>query len=95
MCFIDVLSHSLNMQVPLRVHVHGFTPAFTARKLISAACMQTGTDQFSNELAQQLRASGCQLDLLKQVEGPTGTAVIMLQPDGMRLCLPRHVFAVF
>ena len=67
--------------------------AFTACKLISAACMQTGTDQFSDQLAQQLLASGCQLDLLKQVEGPTGSAVIMLQPNGMHLSLPVHVSA--
>ncbi|KAK9842005.1 hypothetical protein WJX81_003817 [Elliptochloris bilobata] len=43
---------------------------------------QVGTDQFTEALPEHLRATGCQLTLLRQVEGPTGTAVILLQPDG-------------
>jgi hypothetical protein len=43
---------------------------------------QVGTDQFTEALPQHLRATGCELQLLRQVGGPTGTAVILLQPDG-------------
>ena len=93
---IDVLSHSPYILIVAIILYSCLCMAscmgFTARKLISAACMQTGTDQFSDQLAQQLLASGCQLDLLKQVEGPTGTAVIMLQPNGMHLSPPVLVF---
>ena len=78
--------------IPLQLHVHGFPLSVTARKCTPAAFMQIGTDQFTDQLAQQLLASGCQLDLLKQVDGPTGTAVIVLQPNGTHLPLPVHVF---
>ena len=83
----DVLPHSsntLHKRLTLyRCMCMALCLGFIARKLDLAACMQTGTDQFSDQLAQQLLASGCQLDLLKQVDGPTGTAVIMLQPNGV------------
>ncbi len=43
---------------------------------------QVGTDQFTEALPQHLRDTGCEMRLLRQVGGPTGTAVILLQPDG-------------
>ena len=43
---------------------------------------QVGTDQFTESLPAHLRDTGCEMGLLRQVAGPSGTAVILLQPNG-------------
>ena len=73
------------------------TPAAPLRALLGHSCHarcpcrtpssrggrpQVGTDQFTEALPQHLRDTGCEMRLLRQVGGPTGTAVILLQPDG-------------
>ncbi|KAK9868378.1 hypothetical protein WJX84_011401 [Apatococcus fuscideae] len=43
---------------------------------------QVGTDANANLLREFLQDSGVQLDYLREIEGPTGSAIILLQPSG-------------
>ena len=44
--------------------------------------MQVGTDANANLLRDFLHSSGVKLDYLREIEGPTGSAIILLQPSG-------------
>jgi sugar/nucleoside kinase (ribokinase family) len=50
--------------------------------------MQVGTDANAELLRGALRHAGVRLDHLRQVEGPTGTAIILLQPSGGPRAVP-------
>lgn len=43
---------------------------------------QVGQDANSTMLRQALQDSGAGIDHLREVEGPSGTAVILVQPSG-------------
>ena len=52
--------------------------------------VQVGTDANAELLKDALRGAGVRLDHLRQVEGPSGTAIILLQPSGRRLATTCH-----
>lgn len=52
------------------------------------AGMQVGTDANANLLRDFLQHSGVKLDYLREIEGPTGSAIILLQPSGMACVRP-------
>ncbi|KAK9867493.1 hypothetical protein WJX84_011453 [Apatococcus fuscideae] len=43
---------------------------------------QVGTDANANLLRDFLQSSGVKLDYLREIDGPTGSAIILLQPSG-------------
>lgn len=56
------------------------------------ACIQVGTDVNAELLKSSLSAAGVKLDHLREVEGASGTAVILVQPSGDHV-LMRMIYA--
>ena len=46
--------------------------------------LQVGTDANAELLKSSLSEAGVKLDHLREVDGPSGTAVILVQPSGMQ-----------
>lgn len=53
--------------------------------LFDTVCVQVGTDANSQLLKDSLQKCGVDLSYLREVEGPSGTAMIMVDPSGENL----------
>lgn len=51
-------------------------------EMILHVLVQVGKDNFANLIRDSLQSSGVKLDYLGTVAGPTGHAIVMLQPGG-------------
>lgn len=59
--------------------------------LIAYGRSQVGKDANAALLRDALSEAGVRLDHLREVEGPSGTAVVLLQPSGAAASLANHL----
>ncbi len=67
--------------------MHCFQPSAAvstcADQPIAVHHLQVGSDANAELLKSSLSEAGVKLDHLREVDGPSGTAVILVQPSGM------------
>ncbi len=56
--------------------------------------MQVGTDANSQLLKDSLTKCGVDLSYLREIEGPSGTAMIMVDPSGTFCLLMQHMICI-